>query len=73
MEIMKILLDEFKNIIVKANDRVNSNIKIIAIILNIFKKDGEFYCEVFDDRDNTWINFNRRDIEKIREIIKFQL
>lgn len=69
----KTIEEKFKYIIDKTNPIIPPNIKMIAIILNIFKKNDEFYCEIFDKRGNEWKSFDKSDNEAIRETIKLQL
>jgi hypothetical protein len=65
--------DKFKNYIFRTKDKNLFNIKIITIILNIYKKEEESYCEIYHKSNNEWIEFNRNDIKQMTDIIRSQL
>ncbi len=70
-------IEGFKKIIDKnyEENRDNDKIKIIAVVLHLFRKQGETRCEIFDGSIRDWRPFENPRISesKIRELLKSQL
>jgi len=70
-------IEGFKKIIDKnyKENRDNDKIKIIAVVLHLFRKQGETRCEIFDGSIRDWRPFEnpRTSESKIKELLKSQL
>ena len=72
-------IKKFQELIETYSGKQNDKIKIIAIVLNLFGKEDDIKCEIFDKRKtktDCWKKYetiDNQDVENIEKLLKFQL